>query len=99
MEIGETAALDRIVMMGARERDDSLFAGVGIDDKALKTGRDHFVVLGEKKNSRHPTGAGVCDAVEICWNFERHRAGKKPEVPPAELPENDLPQRHRIVQD
>src|SRR5438105_1983007 len=59
MEIGERGAFNRIVVTGAGKWDDALFTGVRIDHEALEAGRDHFVVFGEKKNSRHATGARV----------------------------------------
>ena len=98
MEIGERGAFNRIVVTGAGKWDDALFTGVRIDHEALEAGRDHFVVFGEKKNSRHATGARVRDAVEFGRNFERHRTGEEPQVPPAELPQNDLTHGDWIVE-
>src|SRR5205085_7998384 len=98
MEIGERGAFNRIVVTGAGKWDDALFTGVRVDHEALEAGRDHFVVFSEKKKSRHATVARVRDAVEFGRNFERHRTGEEPQVPPAELPQNDLTHGDWIVE-
>ena len=86
-------------MARAGQRDDALFSGVSVDDQALELRRDDFIIFREEENGRHANGPGVGDAVQIGWKFFRHRSGKEPQVPPAELAQDDLPQGRRVVQD
>lgn len=99
MELGEAGAFDRAVVSGASERDDPLFAGVGVDHEMLEARRHHFVLLREQENGGNARRARVRDAVQIGGNFGSHRSGEQPQVPPAELAQDDLPQGGRIVQD
>ena len=98
MKVGQSSAFYWIVVTGAGEWNDPLFTSVGVNDQTLKARRDDFIIGGEKKNGGHVTRAGVRHAVEFGRNFERHRTGEEPEIPPAELPEDDLPQGRRIMQ-
>ena len=99
MEIGEASAFNRRIMAGAGERDDAFFARVRVDDESLESRCNDFVFFGEKEDCRHVAGARVGDAVEIARDFLGHGAGEQPEIPPAKLPEDNLPERGRVVED
>jgi hypothetical protein len=99
MEIREGGAFDGGIVAGAGERDDAFLSGVGVDDQTLEPRRDDFVFFCEQKNRGDMDTARVSDAVQIGRDFLRHWAGEQPQVPPAELPQDNLPQRWRIVQD
>src|SRR4051812_26954429 len=99
MKIREGCVCDGIVMAGVWERDNPFFAGVSIDDELLKSPRDDFIVFGQEENGGSVARARVRDAVQLRWNFLSHGPGEEPEVPPPELPQDNLTQRRRIVQD
>ncbi len=71
--------------------DQSFFSGIRFDHHLLESGRDYFIVLGQKKNRGSMDRCRVCYAVEISRNSPGTWTRQKPEIPPTVLLQNDLP--------
>ena len=56
VKIRDAGAFERIVMAGAGERDDALFAGISIDDQALEFRRNDFIIFREQENRGDANG-------------------------------------------
>src|SRR4029077_17633841 len=65
----------------------------------MKTRRNPLISFRQQKNGRRVTRFGVRNTVEVPWNLQGNWAREQPEIPPAKLTQNHLPQRGRMVQD
>ena len=82
---------------GMQHGDDVLWAGVGVDNQMVVTGRNDFVGIGEQEDAGGGAAAGVLHGVDGARDRERNRAGEQPEVPPAPLAADQLRKRGRVV--
>src|SRR6266487_369885 len=64
----------------------------------LKPGRDYFILFREQKDGWFMNRFGVGNAVEVFWNLQRERTRQQPQIPPAKLAQDHLPERRRIMQ-
>src|SRR5260370_5359078 len=99
MQLRQGRALDRTVVISTAHRDYAFLASVGVNYQPMKTRRNHLISLRQQKNGRRVTRFGIRNTVEVPWNLQGNWAREQPEIPPAKLAQNYLPQRGRIVQD
>src|SRR5260370_3770280 len=99
MQLRQGRALDRTVVISTAHRDYAFLASVGVNYQPMKTRRNHLISLRQQKNGRRVTRFGIRNTVEVPWDLQGNWAGEQPEIPPAKLAQNHLPQRGRIVED
>src|SRR6266487_3078953 len=99
MKIDQTRAFYWRVMMSAGQRDYALFARISVNHEAVIARCDHFIFFREQEGSGRVNRFAVCNAVEISRDLQGKRTCQQPEIPPAELAQDHLPQRRRILKD
>ena len=70
-------------MICAGQWDHLFLPGEGIDDQALKSWGNDFVILGQQKNSGRVNAFCIGNTIEVAWDLQGDRSGKEPKIPPA----------------
>jgi hypothetical protein len=99
MQIRQARAFYGTVVISAAHRDYALLAGIGVNYQPVKARCNHLISFRQQKNGRRLTRFGIRNTVEVPWNLQSNWTREQPEIPPAKLTQNHLPQRWGIMQD
>src|ERR1700687_6446447 len=89
--------VDRVVVTRSGTLNHTLFPRVRPENHLLKVVADNLVVTGQQEDRWGAYSSGVGQAVQLIRNLPRERDRQQPEIPPSMCPEDELPQRRRVL--